>query len=278
MVDVVVLGSGTPNPDPDRAGSALAVVTDERWILVDCGRGATLRAITASLDLATLDAVLITHHHSDHLSDLATLASARWSAGCSAALRVVAPAGPAARFARSCLDPFDDDCFRLQARPECGPRPVIDVDEFDAERDDVPLTLGPWLVRSAPVDHHPIEPAVGYRIEVDGVVIAVSGDTRVCDGVRRLSAGAAVIVHEAVRTDYVRPAVLRWNAGAASVGRLAARVRPDVLVLTHLIPAPVSAEDEQAYIDEVRGAGFHGTTLVARDLTRFSVAARPQLR
>ena len=95
MVAVVVLGSGTPNPDPDRAGSAVAVVDGDDWVLVDCGRGSTLRAISAQLDLTRLVGVFLTHHHSDHLSDLATLAIARWAAGATHALVVHAPVGPA---------------------------------------------------------------------------------------------------------------------------------------------------------------------------------------
>ena len=273
MVDVVILGSGTPNPDPDRAGAAVAVVGDAGWVLVDCGRGATLRAISAGLDLTALVAVLITHHHSDHLSDLSTLATARWSAGGVTPLHVVTPEGPAASYATRCLDAFDDDCFRAQAAPACGPRPRILVSAFEP-----PTTVtgvfdaDGWRVRTALVDHHPVEPAVGYRIDRDSAGVAVSGDTRVCDGVRALATGADVIVHEALLSDRVSPGLLAWNASARSVGELAAAVRPGTLVLTHLIPAPATPADEAAYLADVRAGGFFGRTLVARDLLRMAVS------
>lgn len=77
MHEVVILGSGTPNPDPGRAGAAVAIVLGDRWVFVDAGRGATLRAVEAGLDLARLAAVLITHHHSDHVCDLPAVATAR---------------------------------------------------------------------------------------------------------------------------------------------------------------------------------------------------------
>ena len=274
VVSVIVLGSGTPNPDPDRAGSAVAVVDGDDWVLVDCGRGATLRATTAGLDLTGLAGVFLTHHHSDHISDLATLAIARWAAGAVTPLVVHAPAGPACSFASRCLDAFDDDCFRRQAAPAVGPRPTIAVRPFEPI-DDVTTVCASdgWIIRTALVDHHPIEPAVGYRVECGGTIVMISGDTCVCGGVRALAAGAHVIVHEALLADRVSPGLLDWNAGAESVGALAAMIRPQTLALTHLIPAPASAADEQAYLDDVRRGGFAGRALVARDLVRIEIDA-----
>ena len=275
MVDLVVLGSGTPNPDPDRAGASVAVVDGDDWVLFDCGRGATMRVIASELDLRAIAAVFITHHHSDHLSDLATLAVTRWVAGAEGPLHVVAPVGPAASYARRCLDAFDDDCFRLQAAAASGLRPQLVVTDFDANADMTTVfDAHGWRVRAALVDHHPVEPAVGYRVERQGAVVAVSGDTRVCDGMRALASGADAIVHEALRTDRVSPRLLTWNASALSVGELAATTQPRVLVLTHLIPAPTSPDDEAAYLAEVRAGGFAGRTVVARDLMRITIDDR----
>ncbi|HWM18773.1 MAG TPA: MBL fold metallo-hydrolase, partial [Ilumatobacteraceae bacterium] len=94
MVAIVMLGTGTPNPDPARAGSAVAVTDGDRFVLVDCGRAATHRMLEAGLQLGGLDAVFITHHHSDHVSDLATLAIMRWVSGTGTPLTVIAPRGP----------------------------------------------------------------------------------------------------------------------------------------------------------------------------------------
>lgn len=269
MVAVVVLGSGTPNPDPDRAGSAVAVVDGDDWVLVDCGRGSTLRAVSARLELTRLVGVFLTHHHSDHISDLATLAIARWAAGATTALVVHAPVGPASAYAEHCLDAFDDDCFLRQSAPGSGVRPTIEVRAFEPSAGvTVVSDADGWVVRTSLVDHHPVEPAVGYRIERDDDVVMVSGDTRVCDGVRSLATGAHVIVHEALLTARVSPTLLEWNASAESVGALAGTIAPRALVLTHLIPAPSSPHDEQAYLDDVRRGGFTGRTFVAHDLLR----------
>jgi ribonuclease Z len=267
MAALIVLGSGTPIPDRERGGSALAVVGDHQWLLVDCGRAATQRAIDAGLDLRSVIAVAITHHHSDHLSDLATLAAARWTAGATSPLTVVAPSGPAAQFARRCLDVFDDQSFFAQASDASGRRPAIDVRSFEATAHmSRVLSLGGWGLSSVLVDHHPIEPAVGYLIEYGEVRVAISGDTAVCEGMREMARGVDVLVHEALLTSRVPPDLLEWNAGARAVGELSARTRPRTLVLTHLIPAPTSPEVDRAYVEEVRAGGFDGLTIVAHDL------------
>lgn len=269
MIEVVVLGSGTPSPDPGRAGSALAVVAGGDWVLVDCGRAATQRAIDAGLDLTSVVAVAITHHHSDHLSDLATFAIARWVAGASTPLTVVAPSGPSAVFARRCLDAFSDQAFHAQAPEAAGPRPAIDVREFEAGRDvTLALSSGAWRISSVLVDHHPIEPAVGYLVEHDRVRVAISGDTAACNGIRGLARGVDVLVHEALLTSRVPTQLLAWNAAATAVGELAAESGVRTLLLTHLIPAPTSTEDECSYVEDVRAGGFAGTVMVAQDLLR----------
>ena len=269
MVAIVMLGTGTPNPDPARAGSAIAVADGDRWVLVDCGRAATHRILQAGLDLARLDAVFITHHHSDHVSDLATLATARWVGGTGAPLTVIVPQGPAARYAEHCLDAYDDQSFHGQAPSSAGSRPVIAVHAFDAAATVTTVySGGPWTVDTALVDHHPVAPAVGYLVRHGELRVAISGDTAVCDGMRQLAEGADVLVHEALLGDSVRPALLEWNASASAVGELARSAGVGRLVLTHAIPTPDTEAIRQRYIDDVTASGYTGPVLVASDLDR----------
>ena len=275
MPDVVVLGSGTPIPDPERAGSALVVVGDDGWVLVDCGRGATQRAIEAGLDLTSVVAVAITHHHSDHLSDLATFATARWTAGAASPLTVLAPDGPAAGFAQRCFDAYDDGAFHAQAPTRAGARPSIVVHGVAPSARVSPVFASSgWAISSVLVDHHPVEPAVGYLVEHGGQRVAVSGDTAECDGMRALAQDVDVLVHEALLSSRVPSGLLDWNASARTVGELAAHALPGLLVLTHLIPAPRSHEDELAFVDEVRAGGFDGRVIVARDLLHLAIEAK----
>jgi hypothetical protein len=152
-------------------------------------------------------------------------------------------------YVESCLEPFPDGAFHGQAGPASGPRPTLQVVTFEALADMAPvLAVDGWTAHSALVDHHPIAPAVGYRIERGPTSVAVSGDTAVCDGVRQLASRVDVLVHEALLTSAVRPSLLDWNAGAGAVGALAAEVAVGTLVLTHLLPAPESAPDDEAFL------------------------------
>lgn len=276
---VVLLGTGTPMPDPRRCGSGTAVVdpASGSWLLVDCGRGVTQRAMEAGLDLDALGAVLLTHHHSDHVSDLATLAIARFVGGAATPLRVVVPEGPSRRFAATCLDAYDDHAFYSQRDAGSSARPGIDVEAFVAtETMTAVLRDEPWSVHSVLVEHHPIEAAVGYRIDDGTATVAISGDTIAGAGVAQLADHADVLVHEALRSDRVSAAALAWNASARSVGALAATASVGHLVLTHLLPAPADADDEQAFVAEARQGGYDGPLSIAHDLAVLDLPPRPR--
>ena len=264
-----LLGTGTPNPDPRRCGSGTALTLDPTpaWLQVDCGRGVTHRAVEAGLDLRNLTAVFLTHHHSDHVSDLANLAITRLVAGASTPLRVVAPEGPCLRFAEACLDAFDDTAFYSQRHPGESLRPELDVQPFPATDALTVVHDGPAAtVEAVQVDHGPMEAAVGYRISSEAGVVAISGDTVVCAGVRLLARHADVLIHQALLSSRVDRAALEWNASARSVGELAQDATVGRLVLTHLLPSPRDADEEGAFVAEARTGGYRGPITVAHDL------------
>ena len=158
--------------------------------------------------------------------------------------------GPSAKFAATCLDGYDDQSFHGQGD---SLRPTVSVNAFDAADGVTEVwRCEGWSVSSALVDHHPVAPAVGYRVSVGGVAIAVSGDTAVCDGMRALAADVDVLVHESVLSELASPATLSWNAGVATVGRMASSVGVRALVLTHLLPAPRTPAHHDKYIAEAR--------------------------
>lgn len=204
------------------------------------------------------------------------MAISRFVGGASTPLRVVAPAGPSRRFAETCLDAYDDQAFYSQRDAGSSERPVINVEVFTAT--DVLTTVlrdETWSVKSVLVEHHPIDAAVGYRIDDGTATVAISGDTIVCPGVIQLAESADVLVHEALRSDIASPSALAWNASARSVGELAAAASVGHLVLTHLLPAPGDAEDERAFLDEARQGGYGGPISIAHDHDRLDLPWSP---
>ncbi len=296
LTEVIVTGSGAPRPHPQRAGPGLLVRRGGLCLQVDAGRGTAMRLAALGVSCRDLDVVLLTHHHSDHLVDLADLALSRWTVldrpGPDCPLRVVAPRGPAARFAAALLDPWAADIAVRRAQTGRPSTPAVEVLEFDPGPRPAPVWEGDGVrVLAARVHHPPVEPAVGFRIETPEGVVAVSGDTRPCEEVLALAAGAEVLVHEAVLGSRVAgepwgASILGYHAEAEALGRLLAggarrcaaagagagrgnaASGPPTLLLTHLIPAPAGEAEEREYAAAVRRGGYAGRVVVARDLTR----------
>lgn len=229
-----------------------------------------------------LDAVFVTHHHSDHVSGMADLVMSRWIMDRldeAPPLPVLAPAGPATEFLERMLDPWEHDLAVRSSHTERGTRPGIDVMPFGVDDGLVEVwSRGDVRVLAGPVRHEPVTPAVGYRIETPDGVVAISGDTLVCPEVAALAEGADVLIYEAMRFDLIRARpehlhfVLDYHADTLLIGTQAQQLGTPTLVLTHLIPEPVSEEDRQGFVDDVRRGGYSGEVIVADDLTTVGLA------
>lgn len=272
---VTITGSGNPGPSPDRAGPGVLVRHDGLSLQFDAGRATTMRLTAAGVRAPDLDALFITHHHSDHLTGLADVVLTRWildAHGAAGPLRIVAPAGPAVRFAEGLLDLWRDD---LQDRIAHSARPLPHLDVQPFEVPDRPAEV--WSadavrVLAGRVRHDPLRPAVGYRVETSDGIVAITGDTRVCEEVAELAAGADVLVYEALRRDAVLASpflpdhICEYHADTRRIGAQAAELGVGALVLTHLIPEPRTAAEVEAFAEDVRAGGFAGEVLVADDL------------
>jgi ribonuclease Z len=125
------------------------------------------------------------------------------------------------------------------------------------------------------VHHEPVEPAVAYRVDTPDGSVVVSGDTVACDEVAELARGVDVLVHEACRASALADQVagtpfatiFGYHADTVALGALARRAGVGHLVLTHLIPAPASPAEEEAFAEDVRRGGYTGPVTVGRDLT-----------
>jgi ribonuclease Z len=196
---VTLLGTGTPIPSPDRFGPSTLVEAGDQKLLIDAGRGAAIRLAQLGVPLGRIDALLLTHYHSDHTSGIPDVWLTGWleshfGTRCSP-FRVVGPPGAKELMANLERAYAADIKIRIadEKLPPIGI--VVAVDEF--------ATDGPVYQKNGvrviafEVDHgNVIKPAYGYRIEYDGRAVVLSGDTRLNENVVRYATGADLLIHE----------------------------------------------------------------------------------
>lgn len=273
-MDVTLLGTGTPIPTPDRAGSATLVRAGGLALLFDAGRGVLMRLAAAGVLPPMLRAVMLTHLHSDHITDLNDVITTNW---------VMRPApSPLALFGpprtREVVDGIlamlgPDVDYRLAHHADLTWRPEVAVTEL---LEGVVIDEADVRVVAAPTDHRPVEPTVGYRVEHDGCSVVVGGDGVPCAGLDALCAGADVYVQTVLRDDLVRriPSArmqdtIDYHSTVVQAADTATRNRVRTLVLTHMVPGcpPGTAEEWRTIAAE----RFAGHIVVADDLTTVSV-------
>lgn len=273
---VTLLGTGSPLPDAHRAGAATLVQAGGQNLLVDAGRGVTLRLAAAGVPGSLfLHHVLLTHLHSDHTTAFNDLVTTRWvMSPVPSPLPVTGPVGTA-RFAQLTLEMLGEDvCYRRAHHDDLDWDPACDVSEVLAGSP-VPSTetfeLGEVTVTAAPTDHRPVDASVGYRFDHDGRSVVCAGDTVPCAGLDQLVSGADVYVQTVVRPDLIAGMgiarledVLDYHSSVEQAAQTAASGGVGTLVLTHMVPAPMPG-DEQTWIDLAR-RHFDGEVVLASDL------------
>jgi len=283
---VTLTGTGVPHPAPGRAGAGALVQHGEIALQFDAGRATVLRLVEADCPLHQLDAVFITHVHSDHVIDLADLVMTRWiqqTLHPCAPIPIIVPSGEAATFVRSMLDPYRDDIAVRMAHVQPDP-PEFTVHEFTPASSPVEV----WrdrdhdvVVEAVAIHHEPVNDAVAYRVTTPNGAVVISGDTRVCAEVEDLARGAHLLVHEACRASAMAPLIagtafekiFDYHADTVALGGLAQRAEVPHVVLTHLIPAPASEQEEADFADDLRRGGYLGRITVGRDLMRFELGS-----
>jgi ribonuclease Z len=270
-LEVLLTGTGTPVPDGRRAGAGTLVRYGRTRLQFDAGRATALRLSAAGVGLGRLTALFLTHHHSDHVVDVADVVMARWISLVDDPLPVVAPFGPAADFAATALDGYAADLAVRSAHTGRTP-PRMAVTAFRP----TPTPSVVWeqeevVVQAVTVHHEPVEPAVAYRVDTPDGAVVISGDTRVCREVVELAEGARIVVHEACRPQLLAGSgfegITSYHASTRELGAAFAGREPATMVLTHLIPPPRTAEEADAFGDDLREQGYRGEIVVGEDLT-----------
>ncbi len=276
-MDVILLGTGSPVPSPDRAGPATLVRAGAVNLLFDCGRGVIMRLAGAAVPPPALTAVLLTHMHSDHVTDLNDVITTRWvMSPLPLPLQVFGPVGARALVDATLAMLSFDVTYRIAHHADLNEPPKVEVTEL--EPGDT-FALGDVMVTAQATDHAPVAPTLGYRIEHAGVVAAIAGDTVPCPGLDALCADADIYVQTVIREDLVRMVpnqrfkdILDYHSTLAQAGETANRNRVKTLMLTHYVPTmPKGREAEWRALAAAR---FDGEIVLGDDLTSVSAPAK----
>ena len=271
---VVMLGTGTPNADPDRYGPSVAVVVDDASYLVDFGVGVVRRAAAAersgikALAATKLTVAFATHLHSDHTLGLADLILTPWILERPSPLTLYGPRGLRA-MATHLVDAYADD-LRIRMR---GGEPAH---QHDPRRVNVHEITPGVVYRDArvtvtafAVKHGAWEQAFGYRFQTPDRTIVISGDTGPDSHLEDQCQRCDVLVHEVYSEAGFakRPADwqayhARYHTSSRQLGAIAARAKPGLLVLYHQL---IWSSTEDELLKEVRSA-YDGQVVSAHDL------------
>jgi ribonuclease Z len=249
-IRVTLLGTGTPAPVMNRFGASILVEAGEQKFLFDAGRGAMQRLTQIRVGWKDVTGVFLTHLHSDHVVGFPDLWLTGWLVGGrDAPLLVWGPRGTQ-KMMLHLSQAYEFDVAIRQADEHAAAAGALIVAEDIAEG----FAYEKNGVRITPfdVDHAPIEPAFGYRIDFRGRSVVLSGDTRFSENLIRRAEGADLLIHEVAAIashlrDGVAPAqaakITAHHTTPEQAGEVFARVKPKLAVYSH-IGRPSATEAE----------------------------------
>ena len=290
---LILCGTGSPLPNPDRAGPCNVVVAGNQTYVVDIGEGGARNLGLMQIDVAGIDGLLLTHFHSDHIDGMGPLALLYWTTGTATApLPVHGPAG-----VEDVVDGFNafyatDKTYRIAHHGEdIVPATGGGARAFPFKIGSDPVVIlerGGLRITAFRVDHDPVRPAVGYRFDYRGRSIVISGDAAQSAELERVARGADILVHDALQPRLVGAMtdsfeangdahlakisrdIQDYHASPEQAAESAQRAKVRQLVLSHLVPPLPSQFFYAAFVGEAADR-YDGDIVVGEDGMIFSL-------
>lgn len=277
---VTLLGSGMPSPDPLRFGPATLIEAGSQKILVDAGRGATIRLFQLGIPIGSIDLLLLTHFHSDHVVGLPDIWLTGWLGGKfgrrTRPMRVLGPKGTL-HLTSHVEEAFSAD-IAIRIADENLPADGARIEAGEFERDGVIHDREGLRITCFEVDHgDKIKPAFGYRFDYAGKSAVLSGDTRYCENLITYAQDVDLLVHEVAMTrppameiERIRR-VMGHHSTLQDAARVFAKCAPRLAVFNHLvlIGDGVNAPPTVQELTDATRRDYDGAFVVGEDLMSF---------
>ena len=292
---VGLCGTGSPIPNPDRAGPCNLVIAGDQIYIVDIGEGGARNISLMGVNASEASGLLLTHFHSDHVDGLGPLMLNHWVRGANTSpLPVYGPVGVAAL-----VDGFNaayatDGTYRTAHHgeaiaPVSGSGAESRTFELN-ERDTVVLSRNGLTITAFVVDHDPVAPAVGYRFDYKGRSACISGDTAKSSNLERACKGVDLLVHEALQpalvgemeeamkqrgqnnTAKIMFDIVDYHATPEDAAESAEITGTQMLVLSHIVPPLPLSYLYPAFLGGAEER-FNGPVIVGEDGMLFSMPA-----
>lgn len=272
--EVILLGTGTPRPSIDRFGSATLVHAGGKYFLFDVGRGATIRLQQAGLSPNQIEQVFLTHLHSDHISGLDDLWITGWVWQRENYLQVYGPEGTH-QLVNSLRKAYAKDiAFRMDNAGLDDNKSQIDSQEIE---EGVIYQQGGVTIKSFLVDHKPVMPALGYRIEFGDRVIVISGDTTYTEAIVEQAHEADLLVHEIVAANESLlqknkrlKRIVGYHTNPEQLATILLKTNPRLTALTHVLLFGVS---EQSVLAQIKDK-YQGQVIMGHDLMKIGIGSK----
>jgi ribonuclease Z len=278
-IKVTLLGTAAGPPvNLDRYEASTLVEAGNQKLLFDCGRGVTIRLTQAGVNLGQISKLFLTHLHSDHVVSIPDLYLTPWSAGTARQTRfeVWGPAGTT-----DMMDHIQKAfAFDIHIRRDVDEKfssEGIAVSSHDVKEGKI-FEQGGVTVTAFTVDHGPVKPALGYRVDYAGHSVVLSGDTRFSENLIKHSQGVDVLIHETIDADALRrnpgnrsreqvESIIAHHTSLQEAGEVFNRVKPRLAVYSHILG---KEEDLIAGTRKV----YSGPLEVGEDLMTIEIGAR----
>jgi ribonuclease Z len=273
---LTLLGTGCPKVDHRRFGPSNLISSKKSNILVDCGSGVTQRLEEANITTKKIDALVLTHLHSDHVVDFYQLIISSWHSYRLKPWKIYGPKGTK-KFLTKIMEAWKDERnlrIKYEARSSIEAF-KLDIKEFEEHGR---VNIKDIKLEYFKVDHFPVKHAYGFNFYNNNKKLTISGDTKPCENLMKYAQLADVLLHEVyiegeiqlkskMRSAKTLHNVKAYHTTSTQVGKVASLTRCKKLVLTHFVPTKFNEKKLQSVVKK----DFGKNPIIGKDLLKINI-------